>query len=136
MPTKSKSKQVPQTLRQHAKMAQDTKPKTRRIKTVSGKAKGTIGRLFKLIGRTLKPLSFLLIPLKTKPFRMVGNVLFKVFLIDYLRSSFKELKQVNWPNRRETIRLTTAVILFAIVFGVMIAVVDFGFDKLVRKVFL
>lgn len=136
MPTKSKSKHVPQTLRQHAKIAQDAKPKTRRIKTASGKAKGIIGRLFKLIGRALKPLSFLLIPFKTKPFRMVGNVLFKVFLIDYLRSSFKELKEVNWPNRRETIRLTTAVILFAIVFGIMIAVVDWGFDKLVRKVFL
>lgn len=54
----------------------------------------------------------------------------------YLREAGAELKQTEWPNRRETWKLTFAVFLFAIIFGLVIALVDFGLDKVFRKVLL
>lgn len=49
----------------------------------------------------------------------------------YFINSWHELKQVTWPGRRETWRLTGAVFVFAIVFGLMIT----GVDKVIDKIF-
>ena len=54
----------------------------------------------------------------------------------YFVNSFRELRLVQWPNRRETWRLTLAVFVFAIVFGAMVAGVDKGLDELFKKVVL
>lgn len=54
----------------------------------------------------------------------------------YFRSAFKELKNVTWPSRRETWKLSVSVFVFSIVFGLIIAVVDYGLDKLFKKAFL
>ncbi len=54
----------------------------------------------------------------------------------YFRSSYKELKLVSWPNRKETWRLVFAVFIFATLFGLLITVVDFGLDKLFKQAFL
>lgn len=43
---------------------------------------------------------------------------------------------VTWPSRQQTRQLTFAVILFSIVFGILVALVDFGLDKLFKKVIL
>lgn len=67
-----------------------------------------------------------------KPFRLLGRVLFP----KYFRNSYRELRQVKWPDSRESRQLTFAVLAFAIVFGVLVAVVDFGLDKLFRGVLL
>ncbi|MCA9326638.1 preprotein translocase subunit SecE, partial [Candidatus Saccharibacteria bacterium] len=70
---------------------------------------------------------------KYQPFKFIAKVAGWVGLIlvpRYIRSSFKELKHVTWPNRKESRALTRAVLIFAIVFGASIALVDFGLDKL------
>ncbi|GAC1390835.1 MAG: hypothetical protein NVSMB46_01400 [Candidatus Saccharimonadales bacterium] len=54
----------------------------------------------------------------------------------FLINAWKELKDVSWPNRKESRQLTIAVFMFSIVFGALIAITDFGLDKLFRKVFL
>jgi preprotein translocase subunit SecE len=54
----------------------------------------------------------------------------------YFRNSWKELTQVTWPDRRQTRRLTFAVILFSVIFGTIVAGVDFGLDKLFRTFIL
>jgi len=54
----------------------------------------------------------------------------------YFRNSWRELRLVTWPGRRETWKLTFAVFLFAIIFGVVISITDYGLDKLFRKVLL
>jgi len=54
----------------------------------------------------------------------------------YFRESWDELKQVAWPDRRTTVKLTTAVLIFAVVFGVLIAIVDWGLDKVFRSLLL
>jgi preprotein translocase SecE subunit len=43
---------------------------------------------------------------------------------------------VTWPSRKQTRDLTIAVILFSIAFGAIVALVDFGLDKLFKKVIL
>jgi preprotein translocase subunit SecE len=64
--------------------------------------------------------------------RFVGRILG----LSYLRSSWQELRQVTWPTRREGFRLTSAVIIFSVIFGALIAIVDYGLDKLFRQVLL
>jgi len=69
---------------------------------------------------------------RLRPVRFIGRILG----FTYIRSSWQELKNVTWPTRREGRRLTTAVIIFSVIFGALIAVVDFGLDKLFKQVFL
>jgi preprotein translocase SecE subunit len=82
-----------------------------------------IGRLFAKLGRFLG---------RYKVFRVIGKILWPT----YFRNSWKELRQVTWPTRRETWRLTLAVIIFSIIFGVLIAVVDYGLDKLFKQLII
>lgn len=58
------------------------------------------------------------------------------FIPQILKNAFKELKQVTWPNRSETFRLTVSVLLFAIFFGSLIAGVDYVLDNVFRRVIL
>ncbi len=107
--------------------------KEKRSRSVISKVFGSIGRF---IARILRPFRFVLRPFKTRPMRFIGRILAKIFLVGYFRNSWKELKQVTWPGRRETTQLTLAVFVFAISFGILIAVVDFGLDKLFKEVLL
>ena len=54
----------------------------------------------------------------------------------YFVNSWRELRLVQWPNRRETRRLTLAVFIFSLIFGAMVAGVDKGLDDLLKKVIL
>ena len=58
------------------------------------------------------------------------------FIPRYFRNSWEEVKQVNWPNRRNTFKLTLAVFVFVILFGTIITLADFGLDKLFRRILL
>ena len=68
----------------------------------------------------LKPLWFI-----TTPFRAIGR---------YFRNSFRELRQVRWPNRATTWKITFSVILYVVIIAVAIMLLDvlltFLFDKL------
>ncbi len=110
------------------------KPRALR-KTASGAARSA--RFAKRgVHKVVKPFGFLLIPFKTRPARFVGRILSKLFLVEYFRGSWKELRQVTCPNRKETAKLTMAVIVFTLVFGVFITVVDYGLDKIFRFIIL
>lgn len=59
------------------------------------------------------------------------------FLIPrYLINAWRELRQVVWPSRKETWRLTLAVFVFALVFGALVAGVDKALDEIFKKVVL
>lgn len=60
----------------------------------------------------------------------------RVLIPKYFRESWRELKEVTWPDRKQTAKLTFAVIVFAVAFGAAIAVVDYGLDKLFRQLLL
>jgi len=68
----------------------------------------------------------------TPPLRFIGRILG----FGYIRGSWQELGQVTWPTRREGRRLTTAVIIFSLIFSAIIPVVDYGLDKLFKQLLL
>jgi len=70
------------------------------------------------------------------PFQWIGRVLGYIVWPKYFRNSVKELRQVTWPTTRETWQLVLAVIIFSVVFGTIIAIVDFGLDKAFKQVLL
>ena len=61
-----------------------------------------------------KPFKFILIP-----FVSFGK---------YLSNSWKELKLVRWPTRKETWKMTGAVIGFSIVFAIFLTLIDALFE--------
>lgn len=65
-------------------------------------------------------------------FRWLGYVLYP----PYIRNSWRELRLVSWPDFRLTMRLTYAVALFSFIFGVIVAAVDFGLDKLFKEIII
>jgi preprotein translocase SecE subunit len=81
---------------------------------------------FRMVGRGFIWVGHLL------PFRILGRIL----LPSYFRNSFRELKLVTWPGRRESLRLTSAVLVFSVIFGGIVAIVDFGLDKLFKELIL
>ncbi len=46
-------------------------------------------------------------------------------LVDFLKESRQELLRVNWPTRKETIRLTSIVIGLSLCTAVFLGFVDF-----------
>lgn len=54
----------------------------------------------------------------------------------YFVNSWREVRQVTWPSRKETWRLTLAVFIFATVFGALVAGVDMGLDEVFKKLVL
>ena len=125
--TKRRLKAPSQTVRQQAEKAQATadKPQRRPIRNAAKKAGKPFGSLRKAFDR--QPFTFM-----AKIGRFIGRVLVPRFI----RNAFAELKLVTWPNARKTRDLTFAVLLFAIVFGVSVAALDWGLDKLFREVLL
>lgn len=72
------------------------------------------------------------------PDNKVGRVLNKPRRVmpRFFREAWQELRQVTWPNRSETVKLTTVVLIFAVIFGGIVALTDYGLEKLFREVLL
>lgn len=77
-------------------------------------------QLFKILNTIFRPFKMLLMWLVPR----------------YFINSWREFKQVTWPSRSETWRLTSAVLIFAIVFGSLVAGVDKVLDEIFKKVIL
>lgn len=124
------------TVRERTEQTNNAQPKSRHI----ARTAKAVSTPFRLLGRGLKivlnPFRFLLRPFKTRPMRFVGRVLSKVLLVSYFAGAWKELRLVTWPGRRETRQLTLAVFAFAFVFGLIITIVDFGLDKVFKRIIL
>lgn len=87
---------------------------------------GYIGAPFRFIGRQIAKLG------RFKVFRIIGYIL----VPPYFRNSWKELRKVTWPSSKDTFRLTFAVLMFSIVFGLFVTAADFGLDKLFKRIIL
>lgn len=126
--------------------AESAKPKRRMVKKAETvreiaqkstekqpKKRGILSLTLSYIAWPFRPVGRLLLRVgRLKPFRILGRILFPT----YFRNSWKELQQVTWPGRKESLQLTLAVIIFSIVFGAIIAVVDYGLDKVFKQVLL
>jgi preprotein translocase SecE subunit len=118
----------PETFRERALKASADEgiPKKRRLRQASSKVTSPVARAGSSILAT-KPAQVM-----RKPASMVG----KVVVPPYLRNSWQELRLVNWPSWRQSRKLTVAVLIFAIVFGLVIAGVDWVVDKIFRNILL
>lgn len=105
-----------------AKTAEPKQQKQHRVKRVAGKV---FSPARKLGGLKI-----------WKPFKFIGRFLAKYVIPPYIRNSFRELRQVTWPSRKQTLQLTRDVILFSVIFGILVAIFDFGLDKLFKQVIL
>lgn len=65
-------------------------------------------------------------------FRWIGYVL----LPPYVRNSWKELRLVSWPDRKQTFRLTYAVIVFSLAFGLIVAGVDWVLNRVFKEIII
>jgi len=54
--------------------------------------------------------------------------------IQFLKEARNELVKVVWPSRKETIRITIAVIAISVIVALFLGAVDFGLDKLFKYV--
>ena len=54
----------------------------------------------------------------------------------YFAESWQELKKVEWPDRATSWKLTLTVIVFSVAFSVFTTVIDVGFEKIAKKIFL
>lgn len=52
-------------------------------------------------------------------------------LVRYFRETWFELKKVSWPSRREGLNLTLMVLVMTAALSLVLALIDFGFEKLV-----
>lgn len=111
-----------ETVRQKAEKATATNNKPRRLRKTTRRAAAPL----RAVGRALAKIG------RLKPLRIIGLIL----VPPYFRNSWKELRQVTWPSFKQSLRLTSAVIIFAAVFGALVALLDFGLDKVFKEVLL
>lgn len=115
------------TVRERAEQAQK-QPQPRRLH----KATSVVKRPFSGAGRLGKkvwPSS------KSAPGKIL-HVIGLILVPRMFRNAWRELLGVTWPTKRETWQLTIAVFVFAIIFGILIAITDFGLDKIFHKLLL
>ncbi|MGI9027466.1 MAG: preprotein translocase subunit SecE [Candidatus Saccharimonadales bacterium] len=124
-----------------------TPPKTKRSQTVRDRTKiGESGRKRRLRNTASKfktPFAFARQTGKREyhmplPDNRAGRILKKRVRLapKFMREAGQEIKLVTWPNFRETIRLTMAVFIFAVIFASIVGVLDYGLDKLFREVII
>jgi preprotein translocase SecE subunit len=124
-PVKPKAKRQvknPETFRERAVKASESDNKPERI----SKVKTSGGKLLRPAAAPFKKAA------RFKPLRIIGKIIFPA----YFRNSWQELRKVTWPNWKQSRQLTTAVLIFAIIFGAIIALVDYGLDKVFRDILL
>jgi preprotein translocase subunit SecE len=53
----------------------------------------------------------------------------------FVRESVSEMRKVLWPSRNELVTYSIVVIIFVVIMVALVAGLDFGFAKLVLKLF-
>lgn len=108
-----------------AKAAEQTEKPSRKKQILRGFTAPLrfVGRGFKKLGSVLG---------RFKVMRFIGRILVPT----YFRNSWKELKGVTWPTLPQSRRLSIAVMIFAVIFGVVVALLDFVLDKIFKEVLI
>lgn len=123
-PAKTKRRlKDPETFRERAIKASEAGEGNRKLgkaRQATRKATAPVARPFAAVFRTLS---------RFRPFRIIG----KILLPPFIRRSWHELRLVEWPSWKQSLRLTFAVIVFAVIFGATVAAVDYGLDKIFRQ---
>lgn len=126
---KRKLRAASETVRERAESKASSPAKPRRIR-----------RTVKTVGRPLRAArrvgaKEIYLPMPDNRFGRFLNKR-RYFIPRYFRESWQELRLVSWPNRRETTKLTLAVFTFAIIFGFLVSITDYGLDQIFKRVLL
>ncbi len=125
----SKSLRNKQTVRERTQTSANAKP--RRLRGGAGKIRGGAQKAASFGRREYH------LPL---PDNKAGRLLKKRvkirFVPKFIRDAWAEIRLVIWPGRRETTRLTFAVLVFSIIFGASVALLDVGLDRLFKEVII
>jgi preprotein translocase SecE subunit len=73
---------------------------------------------------------------ETRVWKFLRRTILRSPFKGYFADSWRELKKVEWPNRKTSWKLTFTVIMFSVVFAVITTSLDFGFEKLAKQIFL
>ncbi len=119
-----------ETVREKAEKATHKEPKPRRLKRAGSAVAKPFGKARHLGRKEFHPVKL--------PDNKVGRFLTKRrrFIPKFFREAWAELREVTWPTRKETTKLTIAVFIFALVFGLIVALADYGLDKVFRSLFV
>ena len=123
-----------------AKTVKTSKPTMRQLGSAESKRKprilkqagGSVGRRLKKVSsfgaREYHPIKL--------PDNKAGRILGKRVRImpKFFREAWAEIRQVTWPGKRETYRLTSAVFIFSLIFAIFVALLDFGLDKIFKEI--
>ena len=113
-----------QTVRERASKAQTDKP--RRIRKTASKVATPLAKARKAGKKEV----YLPLP-DNKAGRFLNK---KVRLVPaFFSEAFAEIRQVTWPGKKDTLRLTLAVFVFAVIFSIFVGFLDFLLDKLFRE---
>jgi preprotein translocase SecE subunit len=134
-PSSKPKRQVknPETFREKSLKSATNKDKPKRSSKVFGAPKKALKALFRPLVRLVRKLKKIK---ALSPLFWVLTLIGRILVPKYIRGSFSELKQVNWPSTRQSIKLTYAVLAFAIVFGASVATLDYGLDKVFKNILL
>lgn len=95
--------------------------KTEKKRTFRSKLR--VPNWLKVIGRPIKKVLRIIF----WPFRPLGR---------YVAGAWVELRQVKWPSRKSSLKLTGAVIVFTLVMTLFIVSLDFVFEQIVKRILL
>jgi len=126
-PTKKRVIKKTETIREKANKKVDAPTKPKRLSKVKSVVAKPVKAAKNIGKKEYHPVKL--------PDNKVGRFMTKKRRIipKFFREAWAELKQVVWPTRKETAKLTLAVFVFAITFGAIIAVVDFALDKIFKQ---
>jgi preprotein translocase SecE subunit len=54
-------------------------------------------------------------------------------LKNFIKSSYEELKKVDWPSRSETVKMVIVVVGFSLAIAILLGAADAFFTFLLRK---
>ncbi len=119
-----------ETVRERSARSSAQPEKNAKAKRVVRAAKKPISNVTKASKKEYHPIKL--------PNNKVGKFLNKRARImpRYFTNAWAEIKQVKWPNRKDTTRMTISVISFAVVFGGVVFVLDYGLDILFKQILL
>ena len=123
-----KTRKPKETLRERNLKAAEAKSRPRRIRRAATSAAKPVGK----VSQALKT-EFHIFPQSENSGFFTKS---RKATPSYFVKSVSELKNVTWPERKETWKLVFAVFVFALMMGGFIAVLDYGLEKLFRNIIL
>ena len=127
---KPRVRKAPETVRERAEKETAKREKPTKRSKLKGKIHRPLSTLRRVGAKEYNPVK---VPEKKGVRHLNKRVR---FVPKFVREAWVELKKVTWPTRKEALRLTLAVIVFAVFFSIFIQLLDVVFNRIVKEIFL